>query len=65
MKLRCCNCGFVSEKSGVTRDQPKCAKCNSFALEELVPVSQAKAESAGARGGLLLEVPGRKDNLMG
>lgn len=65
MKFRCCNCGFVNEKSGVTRDQPKCAKCSSFSVEELVPMSQAKSESGHQGGRLLMEVPSQKDNLLG
>jgi ssDNA-binding Zn-finger/Zn-ribbon topoisomerase 1 len=64
MKFRCCNCGFVSQKSEITRDQPRCPKCGSSAVERLSPLSGAQSEGREGVGGLLLEVPMGRDNLM-
>jgi rRNA maturation endonuclease Nob1 len=62
MKLRCYNCGYVFEVSG---DKRNCAKCGSNALDMLVPRQRATGESSSSNGNLLLEVPTKKDNLMG
>ncbi len=64
MKIRCCNCGFVVEKSDIMREDIACKKCGSNASEALVPHSRSKSESTEPGGRLLMEIPSGRDNLM-